>query len=262
MNTIGTKSIAVLFAILSVCILVPADKLCAQQTNLQVFSPTSVNFSRSKTRDISFGYLSMRGKNVDADGLDIAAVFGERTSSSTYRSVGFGAALVGAPGSGDLYLGSAKKDMVGMVLHVNGDKRYFGSSGENRVWSFLTSIPFSAGNFTIGNSRKEEITVYSFITGVQGGADLNIKTGNFVTTPSLVLSVLGGYREIYKGGVYWDNLNSGGISPFVVMTLGVNLAYLPKAAKLSGIYQRTFSSGSNKAINSLVIRLTIGRYKV
>ena len=91
----------------------------------------------------------MRGAKADLKGVDVNVAFGERTSSSTYRSFGFGAALLGAPGSGKLYLGALKKDMGGLVFHASVNKHYFSGGEKIPVWQFLTSIPFSVGNLSL-----------------------------------------------------------------------------------------------------------------
>lgn len=53
-------------------------------------------------------------------------------------------------------------------------------------------------------------------------------------------------------------MSSGVIRPFPVLTGGFELAYLPREAKLSAIYQRYFSNGSELAMDSLTFQFSIG----
>lgn len=233
--------------------------LHAQQTNVQVLVPPLLDASRPNARDISGGYVAMHGENVDINGIDLNTLFGGRTSSSTYSSFTAGAALLGTVGEGEMSLGAVKKDFSGVTLHMSGTKYYFEGERSSPRWVLFGGIPVSVGSFGIGKDKnKDEVTVYNFIAGIQGGAALNVKTGGLVTTPYAMISLLGGYREKYKGGTYWDNLDSGGIGPFAVLTLGADLAYLPKQFKLSAIYQRTFKSDNNAAMDSLMFQFTLG----
>jgi len=251
------KRIAVLLVFPLVLVLAAAANLRAQQTNLLVLMPPSLDASPQRNREISGSCLGMHGKDADINGLDLSVVIGEMISSSTRRSYTLGSALIGEPGKGDIYPGSVKKDLVGMTLHASADKLHFAGGGSFLRRILFTSIPFSVGCFNIG-SKKDAITVYNVLTGFQGGAALNVSAGDFAVTPSVMVSVLGGYKERYKGGVYWGNMNSGGVRPFGVVTAGFELGYVPKRVKLSGIYQRVFSSGDNKAMDSLLLRLTLG----
>lgn len=245
------------FAITGILFFTFSCELCAQQNNLHILVPPSVDLSRAKAWDISSAYLSQHGARLNAEALDISMVFGGKASSGTYRGGTLGTALVGTLGDGRVYLGGVKKDMAGITFHASADQYWFAGGGDYPVWTLLASLPFSAGSFTLGNN-KEEVTIYDLIAGVQGGAGLNLKAGDFVATPSVLLSLLSGYREKYKGGTYWDNLNSGVVKPFAMLSLGADLLYLPKQARLSATYQRTFSSGAERAVDSLGFRLTLG----
>lgn len=246
------------FAFPAACALLLWSPACAQQSNLQVLAPPSIAVSDSRTRDISCGYSSVSGDRVNVGALDINTVFGQRESSSTYRSFSAGTALVGGVGPERLFLGQASKDINGVTIHMSGSKHYFYGEGDYPRRMLLVSIPASFGKFTIGNNNKEEIQVYNFLAGLQGGAALNIRAGNFLATPSAVFGVMGGYRERYDGGVYYSNLNSGGVRPFGVFTLGADLAYIPGHARLSAAYQRTLSSGRDRAMDSVMFQLIIG----
>ncbi|PKM99023.1 MAG: hypothetical protein CVU79_00455 [Elusimicrobia bacterium HGW-Elusimicrobia-3] len=232
--------------------------VAAQQNNLHVLPPPSVDFSRERTRDISAGYASVGGARINAGCLDVNLTFGSRTSSSTYRSTSFGTALIGGVGPERVYLDQVKKDINGVTIHASGNKHYLFGRGEYPRWALLTSIPLSFGSFTIGNNNKEETAVYNFLTGLQGGAALNYKAGDYMLTPSLAAGLLGGYREKYKGGVYLKNLRSGVVKPFLVLTLGAELHYLPRQFKAAAAWQRAFSSGEDRATDSLMLQFSFG----
>ena len=254
----GNKYTSVRLGLLLACVLIPGIELRAQQTNLQLLVPPSVDISRDKTREIYGSYIDVHGERVDLNGLDFSVVFGERKSSSTYSNVTMGAALLGTSGNETLYLDGVRRDVVGMTLHGSPSRYYLYGEGKFQRWMLLASAPVSFGSFSICKGGKEEGKFYNLLAGVQGGAALNFIAGNFLAAPSLTLGLMGGYVEKYKGGTYWSNMSSGGVRPFAVMTLGADLAYLPKEAKLSAIYQRTFSSGSNRAMDALLIKFTLG----
>lgn len=235
-----------------------AGQLRAQQANLQALVPPAADLSRPKTADISGGYLRAHGGGAFYDGLDVTATFGERLSSSTYRTVTTGAAMLGLAGEGKIRVPGGKKDLVGLSLHLSGNKYYFGGGVESPRWSLLASIPLSINSYTFGE-KKEEVSVYSFIAGFQGGAAWNLRAGDFVVSPSALLSVLTGYREKYKGGVYWSNLDSGVMKPFCALTLGADLLWRPKRLRLGASYQRTQAAGrDNKALDSFLVQLSYG----
>lgn len=230
----------------------------AQQNNLHVLPPPSVDFYRGNTRDISAGYASVGGDRINAGCLDVSVTFGSRASSSTYRSASFGTALIGGLGPERIYFDQVKKDINGVTIHASGSKHYFFGGEDYPRWALLASIPFSFGSFTIGNNNKEETAVYNFLTGLQGGAALNYKAGGYVFTPSVMAGLLGGYMEKYKGGVYLANLRSGIVKPFLTLTLGAELNYLPRQFKAAAAWQRSFSSGEDRAADSLMLRVSFG----
>lgn len=234
---------------------VPAS---AQQNNLHVLPPPSVDFYRGKTRDISVGYSSVGGDRINAGCLDVSVTFGSRTSSSTYHSVNMGTALIGGVGPERVYLGEAKKDINGVTIHASGNEHYLFGAGEYPRWALLTSIPFSFGSFTIGNNNKEESVGYNFLAGLQGGAALNYKAGDYLLTPSVAAALLSGYREKYKGGVYLANLNSGILKPFLVLTLGAEVNCLPRQFKASAAWQKSLSSGEDRATDALLVQFAFG----
>ena len=229
----------------------------AQQNNLQVLPPPALDILNAKTRDISGGYSSITGDRVNIGALDINTVFGARTGS-VYDSFSVGAALLGGAGPESVYFGAVKKDLNGVTIHMSGSRHYLYGKGEYPRCMLLASIPVSFGSFTIGNNNKEEIRVYNLLAGLQGGVAANIKTGKFLLTPSAMFSLMGGYRERYDDGVYLANLKSGTIRPFGTLTLGADLAYWPGQFKLSAIYQRAFSSGEDRATDSLTLKFTLG----
>lgn len=239
------------------CVLCFCSQAPAQQSNLQVLVPPSID-AANRTRDISCGYSSISGDRVNVGALDINTVFGQRKSGSVYTSFSAGTALFGGVGPERLFLGQASKDVNGVTIHMSGSKHYLFGEREYPRRMLLVSIPVSAGKFTIGNNNKEEIQVYNFLAGLQGGASLNVRTGDFLTTPSAMFTIMSGYRERYDGGVYYSNLKSGGIRPFGVLTLGADLSYIPKHARLSAAYQRTLSSGQDRSMDSIMFQLTIG----
>ncbi len=235
-----------------------AGELRAQQYGLQALVPPEADMSREATRDISGGFLALRGGGADLNGLDVSVFYGKRVSSGTYSALTAGTALIGLPGSGYFDVGTARRDLAGMTIHGSTDKYYlFGGGGVPRL-ALLASVPVSFGDFSVIKDKKEEGRFYNLLTGVQGGAYYNARGGDFLLTPSVLLALMGGYKETYSGGVYWSNRKAGWIRPYAVLTLGADLACLPREWKLGAVYQRFFSSGQQRAMDVLQFRFALG----
>lgn len=241
------------------CALMSDGALHAQQTNLQLLLPPSVDVSRGKDwGDISGSYIAMHGERTALNGLDFSTVFVQRVSSAVYSNATVGAALLGTHGNQTLYLDGVRRNVIGMTLHGSGGRHYLYGAGRIPRWTLMTSVPLSFGSFSVCKGDKEVGKFYNLLAGVQGGAAMNIAAGNFLAAPSAALAVMGGYVEKYKGGTYLRNMSSGGVRPFAVITLGADLEYMPKQAKLSAIYQRASASGGNRATDALLIKFTLG----
>jgi hypothetical protein len=225
---------------------------------LQLLAPPSADFSRPKTRDIAGSYTDTHGGRVDLGGLDVSVFYGERRSSATYDSAVFGAALVGMRGRETIYLGGVRRDIVGMTLHGGPARYYLYGGGALPRCALFVSMPVSFGNYTIVKGSKEEGKFYNLLAGAQGGAVLNLKAGNFLASPMAMASLMGGYVEKYKGGTYLRNMSSGGVRPFAVLTLGMELAYVPAEARLRAFYQHTYGNDADRAMDSLTFQFLLG----
>lgn len=252
------NKITLVVGVLAVLFLTAGLDLRAQQNNLQLLVPPSVDFSRMKTRDIAGSYTDTHGTRVDLNGLDVSVFYGERRSSATYDSAVFGAALVGTRGNETIYLGGVRRDVVGMALHGAPARYYLCGAGALPRCALFVSMPVSFGSYSIVNGSKEEGKFYNLLAGAQGGAVLNLKAGDFMATPSAMFSLMGGYVEKYKGGTYLSNMSSGGVRPFAVLTLGAELAYLPVAARLRAFYQHAYGNGTDRAMDSLTFQFMLG----
>ncbi len=248
-----TKGLCLALAALALA----APAALAQQGNLQVLVPPSVDLAGQKTRDISLGYSSLGGARVNAGCLDLNAVFAAR-GPGVYAGGSIGTALVGGVGPERLYLGAVGKDINGVTFHANAFMYRLYGGGEYPRRMLLASVPLSFGSFTIGSNNNEEIKIYNLLAGLQGGGALNFKAGDFMLTPAAMGAVMGGYREKYKGGVYYSNLNSGGVRPFFVLTLAADLLYIPRHFKVSTAWQRSFSSGVDRAVDAAMLQVAFG----
>lgn|GEM_PF-2696846 len=247
------------FGLQLACILLTSGNLRAQQTNLQFLAPPTVDISRAKNwNDISASYIGIHGGRIGLNGLDFSTVFVQRKSDSVYSNSTIGAALLGTPGNETIYLGGVRRDVAGMTLHGSGSRHYLYGGGKLPRWVLTASIPLSFGTFSICKGNREEGKFYNLLAGMQGGAGVNLTAGNFLASPSATLGLMGGYVEKYKGATYLRNMSSGGVRPFIVMTLGTDLSYLPKEARLSVLYQRTLASGPNMATDTLLVKFTLG----
>ena len=77
-----------------------------------------------------------------------------------------------------------------------------------------------------------------------------------MSSPFVMVNLLGGIMERYDGGEFYENLDSGGIPSFASITYGLKINYIPYNITLSGIIQKTFESGDNKPINTTIIQLS------
>ncbi len=75
----------------------------------------------------------------------------------------------------------------------------------------------------------------TFMTGLQGGAQLGLRTGDFMSSPFVMFNLLGGFMERYDGGVFYENLDSGSIPLFTSLSYGLRIIYIPYNITLSGI---------------------------
>ncbi len=94
------------------------------------------------------------------------------------------------------------------------------------------------------------------MTGLQGGAQLGLRTGYFISSPFVMVQLLGGFMERYDDDIYYENLDSGSIPLFTSLSYGLIIHYIPYNITLSGIIQKTFESGDNMPINTSIIQLS------
>lgn len=231
--------------------------LPAQQYTLQALGLPGTDLARGRTQDIGVAYLGYRGAGAELNGLDVNMSFAVRGSSPSYAGGTLGVALLGAPGKDELRVGGETGDGTGISLHFSADKWWLGP-GDIPRWGLYLGIPASFNNFTIEGIGDKEITVYTLLLGVQGGARFNLEAGPLVFSPSAMLSLMGGYRERYRGGTYWANLNSGGVGPFPVLSLGADLAHPRSAARLRVGYQRFVACAGDRAMDALSLQFSLG----
>ena len=231
------------FILSLVVVLAFLNSAYGQQTNIHVSMPPSL----IDPAQIHVSYIRMHGERIDLNGIDInTTILRETISNTVTKSITLGAALL----YGEMNIDTAKRDLSGVVVHGSYNRVLKKPSSELILFM---GIPFSYGDFTIENEK--DVTVYNFMAGLQGGARLGHKMGDFMTSPWVMVNLMGGYGERYNGGVYYENLNSESIPIFAVISFGLEILYLPDNLTLSGIYQRTFESGDNKPIDTAVIQL-------
>jgi hypothetical protein len=224
-----------------------------QQTNIHVSIPPLIDPDMRHAGQISASYIRMHGERIDLNGIDINALFRRAISNTTSSNFTIGAALLGSLLDGDMDIDTVKRDLSGVVVHGSYDREYIVMKKTSSSLILFWGIPLSLGNFIIEN--EEDVTLYNLMAGLQGGARLGLEMGDFRCSPLVMVNLMGGYRERYDGGVYLENLNSGGIPLFAVISSGLEILYRPLNLTLSGIYQRTFESGDNKPIDTTIIHL-------
>lgn len=234
-----------LIFILSIILAIPFSSTAfGQQTNIHVSMPPLIDPDKKNAKQISASYIKMQGETIDLNGIDINSIFKSGTSDYT-----IGAAFL----SGKLDTGTPKRDFSGVVFHSSFNQEFLTMITPSSSHVLFIGVPLTLGNFTI--EYEEDVTIYNLMAGIQGGARLDFKMDDFKSSPWVMLNLMGGYAERYDGGVYYENLHSKGVPIFAVISSGLEILYLPLNLKLSGIYQRTFESGDNKAMDTVMIEL-------
>ncbi len=228
----------------------------SQQSNIHISLPPLIDREYREYEvgyeyeAVSASYISMSGEMFDSNGIDVNVIYRKAISNTRASDFTLGAALL----YGDMNIDTFERPVSGVVVHGSYNSEY---QIMKRTVSSLTlfwGLPLSFGDFVIENG--EDATMYNFMAGIQGGAQLGFKTGDFMSSPFVMVLLLGGYMERYNGGVYYENLNSGSIPLFTSITYGLNIIYIPYNITLSGIIQKTFESGDNKPINTTIIQLS------
>lgn len=227
-----------------------------QQTNIHVSMPPITDPDFKHEWQISTSYISMNGQAIDATGIDINNIFMSRPiHNDKATNFTIGAALL----YGDMSIDSSTNgDLSSVIIHGSSNNEYVVSRKPRSSLALFVGIPFSFGDSIIENT--EDVTLYSLLTGVQAGARLSLRMGNVKASPWLMVNLMGGYRERYAGGVYYENLNSGGIPIFAVLSSGLEILYLPLDLTLDGMFQETLESGNNEPIESVIIQLGFGLF--
>lgn len=222
-----------------------------QQTNIHVSLPPIIDPDFKHEWQMSTSYISINGPTINTSGIDINNIFTSRpilNNKATDSTLG--ASLL----FGDMNIDPSNKgDLSSIIIHGSGNTEYVVSKKARASLIVFVGIPYSFGDSIIENS--EVVTLYNFLAGVQGGARLGFNTGDFKTSPWVMVNLMGGYRERYGGAVYYENLNSGGIPIFAVVSSGFEIFYRPLDLSLSGMYQRTLESGNNEPMESIVIQI-------
>ncbi|MEJ2564694.1 MAG: hypothetical protein P8164_05020 [Gammaproteobacteria bacterium] len=227
-----------------------------QQTNIHVSMPPITDPDFRHEWQISTSYISMNGQAINANGIDINNIFMSRPiRNDKATNFTLGTALL----YGDMDIDSSRKgDLSSLIINGSSNKEYIVSRKPRSSLTLFVGIPFSFGDSIIENI--EDVTLYNLLAGVQAGARLSLRMGNVKTSPWLMVNLMGGYRERYGGGVYYENLNSGGVPIFAVVSSGLEILYLPLDLTLDGIYQKTLESGNNEPIESVIIQLGFGLF--
>ncbi|MEJ2255077.1 MAG: hypothetical protein P8Y75_12085 [Nitrospirota bacterium] len=223
-----------------------------QQTNIHVSLPPLVDAGMKHNRYMSASYIRMDGERLHVNGMDVNTIFRGPISNTTAWDISVGVALLGSVLGGQMDVDASERDVSGVVLHGSYNREYVALKNPSSSLMLFMGIPVSFGNFILEN--REDVTVYNLMAGLQGGARLDLRMGDFIGAPLFMAHFMGGYTERYDGGVYLENLDSGGVPVFAVITAGLDIIYLPLGLKLSGMYQRTFESGDNEPIDATLIQ--------
>ena len=227
-----------------------------QQSNIHISLPPIIDRefreyeAGHENKEVSASYISMSGEMLDLNGIDVNVIYRKAISNTTASDFTLGAALL----YGDMNIDTFEGSVSGVIVHGSYNREYQAMKRPASSLTLFWGLPLSFGDIVIENG--EDVTIYTFMTGLQGGVQLGFKTGDFMSYPFVMVHLLGGYMERYDGGVYYENLDSGSIPLFTSISYGLIIHYIPYNITLSGIIQKTFESGDNKPINTAIIQLS------
>ena len=132
-----------------------------------------------------------------------------------------------------------ERPLSGFIAHGSYNREYQVMKRPASSLTLFWGLPLSLGDFVIENG--EVVKMRTLVTGIQGGAQLGLKTGGFMSSPFVMVNLLCGIMERYDGGVYYENLDSEGIPSFASITYGLKISYISYNITLSGIIQKTLN---------------------
>ena len=146
----------------------------------------------------------MSGEMLDLNGIDVNVIVRKAISNTTASDFTLGIALL----YGEMNIDTFEEPVRGVVVHGSYNREYQAMKKPVSSLTLFWGLPLSYGNFVIDNG--EVVTMYTVMTGLQGGAQLGLKTGDFMSSPFVMVHLLGGYMEHYNGDdgdVYYKNRN-------------------------------------------------------
>jgi len=203
-----------------------------------------MDINSSKYFGLSAGYIRLDGDGSEANGIDLNFISEGKVSDSIAGYVTLGAALL----IGETDAATSKYDFSSSVYRLAFNLEYTTIKSPSSSLSFFAGIPFSYANSTV--EAKEDVTMYNFLAGLQGGARVRKKAGDYVVSPWIMGDMMGGYGEKYEGDVAYSNLDSGGVPIFYELSTGLQIRYRPLDLTFSGMYQKTFGSGEDGPMQS------------
>jgi hypothetical protein len=225
----------------------------SQQSNIHISLPPIIDREYEaghENKEVSASYISMSGEMLDLNGIDVNVIFRKAISNTTASDFTLGLALL----YGDMDIDTFERPASVYIAHGSYNREYQVMKRPASSLTLFWGLPLSLGDFVIENG--EVVKMRTLVTGIQGGAQLGLKTGGFMSSPFVMVNLLCGIMERYDGGVYYENLDSEGIPSFASITYGLKISYIPYNISLSGIIQKTFESGDNKPINTTIIQLS------
>ncbi len=228
----------------------------SQQSNIHISLPPIIDReyreyeAGQENKEVSASYISMSGEMLDLNGVDVNVIYRKAISNTTASDFTLGAALL----YGEMNIDTFEGPVRGVVVHGSYNREYQVMKRPASSLTLFWGLPLSFGDFVIENG--EDVTMYTVMAGLQGGAQLGSKTGDFMSSPFVMVHLLGGYMEHYNGYVYYKDRNSESIPLFTSTSYGLIIHYIPYNITVSGIIQKTFESGDNKPINTTIIQLS------
>jgi hypothetical protein len=241
--------------IVVILILSAFNSAYSQQSNIHISLPPIIvgeYEAGHENKEVSASHINMNGEMVDLDGIDVHVIFRTAISNTTASDLTFGIAFL----CGDMNIDTFERTVSGFIAHGSYNREYQVMKRPASSLTLFWGLPLSLGDFIIEN--EELVKMRTIMTGLQGGAQLGLKTGSFMSSPFVMVDLLCGIMERYDGGVYYENLDSGSIPLFTSLSYGLKIIYIPYHITLSGIIQKTFESGDNKPIDTTIIQLGWG----
>lgn len=241
-------------AAFSLGLMIFSGSVHAAQSNFQISPPpiASPEFSAGKEeKKVTATYVGITGTGLNLNGAGGNLIVRDTWSEMTAKGVSVGAFYM----SGTMNIGTDKGDLsiLNMPFSINIELQpvkndnasliLFGGAG--------MSLGFSSLEYKytlLGKTYTNTTTTNTFLYGLQGGAQVGIKAGDFTISPfGMVQSQQGTASSSSSSSAGGSSSTSVEIPAFTSTSYGLDILYRPWNLTLSSMLQEAAKSGSGSS---------------